>query len=237
MGLSMRCRWRSLLLWCRFLLRCSLATPTLFASWRCQVGWRLPSSRYWSISSCLKAPGGICAKVGHTSRSIRQSDHHTVGQPRAAVDGGGTRRRPASCSGAIAILLGLVRPGPTTLDDRRHPQWRLRWHRLLPYLGAAAQGFGRSRLSRQRRVRADLTGLFCGHSGKAVTGFLMEIIGRRRTIAYALAGSLPGLCLLLMAHQAGNYAAVVMVAGALITGFTVLSPPRGSISRSSFRRR
>jgi len=65
----------------------------------------------------------------------------------------------------------------------------------------------------------------------------MEIIGRRRTIAYALAGSLPGLCLLLMAHQAGNYAAVVMVAGALITGFTVLSPPRGSISRSSFRRR
>jgi MFS transporter, putative metabolite:H+ symporter len=64
---------------------------------------------------------------------------------------------------------------------------------------------------------------FASIPGKAFTGFLMEIIGRRWTIAYALAGSLPGLCLMLMAHQAGAYATVVMVAGALITGFTVLS--------------
>ena len=59
--------------------------------------------------------------------------------------------------------------------------------------------------------------------GKAFTGFLMEIIGRRWTITYALAGSLPGLLLMLMAHRAGQYATVVMVTGALITGFTVLS--------------
>ena len=59
--------------------------------------------------------------------------------------------------------------------------------------------------------------------GKAFTGFLMEIIGRRWTIVYALAGSLPGLVLMLMAHRAGDYATVVMVAGGLITGFTVLS--------------
>ncbi len=59
--------------------------------------------------------------------------------------------------------------------------------------------------------------------GKGFTGFLMEIIGRRWTIAYALAGSLPGLVLMLMAHRAGEYAMVVMVTGALITGFTVLS--------------
>ncbi len=59
--------------------------------------------------------------------------------------------------------------------------------------------------------------------GKGFTGFLMEIIGRRWTIAYALAGSLPGLCLMLLAHRAGEYATVVMVTGALITGFTVLS--------------
>ena len=59
--------------------------------------------------------------------------------------------------------------------------------------------------------------------GKAFTGFLMEIIGRRWTIAYALAGSLPGIFLMLMAHRAGDYATVVMVTGALITGFTVLS--------------
>ena len=59
--------------------------------------------------------------------------------------------------------------------------------------------------------------------GKAFTGFLMEIIGRRWTIAYALAGSLPGLFMMLLAHRAGEYATVLMVAGGLITGFTVLS--------------
>jgi MFS family permease len=64
---------------------------------------------------------------------------------------------------------------------------------------------------------------FASIPGKAFTGFLMEVIGRRWTIAYALAGSLPGIFLMLMAHKAGSYATVVMVTGALITGFTVLS--------------
>jgi MFS transporter, putative metabolite:H+ symporter len=59
--------------------------------------------------------------------------------------------------------------------------------------------------------------------GKAFTGYLMEIIGRRWTIFYALAGSLPGLVLMMMAHRAGTNAAIVMLAGGLITGFTVLS--------------
>jgi MFS family permease len=59
--------------------------------------------------------------------------------------------------------------------------------------------------------------------GKGFTGFLMEIIGRRWTIAYALLGSLPGLVLMLLSHRAGDYAGVVMVAGGLIIGFTVLS--------------
>jgi len=59
--------------------------------------------------------------------------------------------------------------------------------------------------------------------GKGFTGFLMEIIGRRWTIAYALTGSLPGLVLMLLAHRAGDYAGVAMVAGGLIIGFTVLS--------------
>jgi MFS family permease len=59
--------------------------------------------------------------------------------------------------------------------------------------------------------------------GKGFTGFLMEIIGRRWTIAYALLGSLPGLALMLLAQRAGAYAGVVMVAGGLIIGFTVLS--------------
>jgi MFS transporter, putative metabolite:H+ symporter len=59
--------------------------------------------------------------------------------------------------------------------------------------------------------------------GKGFTGFLMEVIGRRWTITYCLAGSLPGLFLMAMAHSTGPYATVVFVAGALITGFTVLS--------------
>jgi MFS family permease len=59
--------------------------------------------------------------------------------------------------------------------------------------------------------------------GKGFTGYLMEIIGRRWTIFYALAGSLPGLFLMMLAHRAGPHAAGVMVAGALLTGFTALS--------------
>jgi MFS family permease len=59
--------------------------------------------------------------------------------------------------------------------------------------------------------------------GKGFTGYLMEIIGRRWTIFYALAGSLPGLLLLMLSHRAGAYAEPVMIAGALITGFTALS--------------
>jgi MFS family permease len=59
--------------------------------------------------------------------------------------------------------------------------------------------------------------------GKGFTGFLMEIIGRRWTICYALAGSIPGICMMLLAHLLGPYATVAMMAGGLITGFTVLS--------------
>jgi MFS transporter, putative metabolite:H+ symporter len=59
--------------------------------------------------------------------------------------------------------------------------------------------------------------------GKAFTGYLMEVIGRRWTICYAMLGALPGLCLMLLAHRAGSYAVPAIVVGALITGFTALS--------------
>jgi MFS transporter, putative metabolite:H+ symporter len=59
--------------------------------------------------------------------------------------------------------------------------------------------------------------------GKGFTGFLMEIIGRRWTIFYAMFGAIPGIFLMMMAHRAGEHATIVMVAGALLTGFTALS--------------
>jgi MFS transporter, putative metabolite:H+ symporter len=59
--------------------------------------------------------------------------------------------------------------------------------------------------------------------GKAFIGYLMEIIGRRWAIAYALSGAFPGLLLMATAHRAGDYANVLMSAGAMILGFTALS--------------
>jgi MFS family permease len=59
--------------------------------------------------------------------------------------------------------------------------------------------------------------------GKFFTGFIMEIIGRRWTITYCLAGAIPGLVLMGGAHLAGPLAGVAMTAGAIITGLTVLS--------------
>ena len=59
--------------------------------------------------------------------------------------------------------------------------------------------------------------------GKFFTGFIMEVIGRRWTITYCLAGAVPGLALMAMAHRLGTNATVAMTAGAIITGFTVLS--------------
>jgi MFS family permease len=59
--------------------------------------------------------------------------------------------------------------------------------------------------------------------GKAFTGWLMEIIGRRWTIFYVMAGSVPGYCLMLLSHTAGDYARLLMIAGGLIVGFTVVS--------------
>jgi putative MFS transporter len=59
--------------------------------------------------------------------------------------------------------------------------------------------------------------------GKLFTGYLMEVIGRRWTMTYSLAGAVPGIALMAGAHWANQLAPVVFVAGALITGFTVLS--------------
>jgi putative MFS transporter len=59
--------------------------------------------------------------------------------------------------------------------------------------------------------------------GKAFNGYLMEVIGRRGTIAYALGCAIPGVLLMVTAHLTGSYANVMMSAGAMILGFTALS--------------
>jgi MFS transporter, putative metabolite:H+ symporter len=58
--------------------------------------------------------------------------------------------------------------------------------------------------------------------GKGFTGFLMEIIGRRWTIFYAMIGSLPGLLMMLLAQHSARPATIMMVGGAII-GFSTLS--------------
>jgi MFS transporter, putative metabolite:H+ symporter len=59
--------------------------------------------------------------------------------------------------------------------------------------------------------------------GKAFNAYLMELIGRRWTIAFALCGAFPGLILMATAHLIGPYAPVMMSCGAMVLGFTALS--------------
>jgi putative MFS transporter len=83
---------------------------------------------------------------------------------------------------------------------------------LVDQGGAVALSFGLSSLLFMASI-----------PGKLFTGYLMEVIGRRWTMTYSLAGSVPGIALMAAAHWTGSLAPVVFVAGGLITGFTVLS--------------
>jgi MFS family permease len=59
--------------------------------------------------------------------------------------------------------------------------------------------------------------------GKLFNGYIMEVIGRRWTITGSFALAIPGLLLMMTAHQMGSAATLVFEIGTLITGFTVLS--------------
>jgi MFS family permease len=59
--------------------------------------------------------------------------------------------------------------------------------------------------------------------GKFFVGFIMELIGRRWTITYCFVGAVPGLLIMAIAHTMGDLAVVAMIAGAIVTGLTVLS--------------
>jgi MFS family permease len=166
--------------------------------------------------------------------------HLRKGQPQAAVEVVNRIIRRAGNSVA-PLTIGALGDAREAASEQLPPYWalfrrgQLRWTTvgILSGVCAGTAYFLISVLLPKALVDQGLAvslgfGLtslvyFASIPGKAFTGFLMEIIGRRWTIAYALAGSLPGIFLMLMAHRAGEYATVVMVAGALITGFTVLS--------------
>lgn len=59
--------------------------------------------------------------------------------------------------------------------------------------------------------------------GKLFNGYIMEVIGRRWTITLAFLCAIPGLLIMMMAHNFGGWSQPVFIAGVLITGFTVLS--------------
>jgi MFS family permease len=59
--------------------------------------------------------------------------------------------------------------------------------------------------------------------GKGFTGWLMEILGRRWTIFFVMAGSVPGFCLMLLSHVVAQSDRTLLIGGGLIIGFTVVS--------------
>ncbi len=59
--------------------------------------------------------------------------------------------------------------------------------------------------------------------GKLFNGYMMEIVGRRWTITGSFVLAIPGLIMMMTAHQMGSGSTIVFEVGTLITGFTVLS--------------
>src|SRR5579862_954020 len=163
------------------------------------------------------------------------------GQPQAAVDI--VNRIIARCGNRVAPLslaaLGNATPGTR---EKLPPYWalfargQLRWTTvgILSGICAGTAFFlisvllPKALVDQHALLPAAAFGLtslvyFASIPGKGFTGFLMEIIGRRWTIFYAMFGALPGLILMMMAHRAGSFATIVMVTGALMIGFTALS--------------
>lgn len=192
----------------------------------------------------LALPGGLALFVvpGLVYGLIPESPRWQLrtGRPRAAVDL--VNRLIRRCGDRVPPLtLEALGPHVDTACEPLPPYWALfgrgqwRWTTVGIVIGicAGTAGFQIHVLLPKALVDqgaavtfgVGLSAVVYGASipGKAVTGWLMEVIGRRWTITYALAGSLPGLSLMLLAHRAGASAHLVMLTGALLTGFTVLS--------------
>jgi MFS family permease len=162
------------------------------------------------------------------------------GDPQAAVDT--VNRMIARCGNRVPLLtvadLGPsleLAPEPLPPFRALFAQGQLRWTvvGIVIYAAATTAYYCSAILLPKALVdQGAAVGLSFGLTGllflvtipgKFFTGFIMEIIGRRWTITYCLAGAIPGLVLMGLAHTLGELATVAMTAGALITGLTVLS--------------
>jgi MFS family permease len=162
------------------------------------------------------------------------------GNPQAAVET--VNRMIARCGNRVALLtVAELGPNLETTTEPLPPfsalfsSGQLRWTVVGIVIYASATTAYNCSASLLPKALVDqgagvsiglgLTGLLflVTIPGKFFTGFIMEIIGRRWTITYCLAGAIPGLFLMGAAHLTGQYATVAMTAGAIITGLTVLS--------------
>ena len=191
----------------------------------------------------LALPGGLAVTVVPVlvSRVLPESPrwHLRKGHPQTAAD---IVNRIIERGGAHVHRLTLTHSATVeTRRDQLPPYWALFHHRPAGLLSAfqqcllrhrlfsdfssVPQGAGRPRCGRLRGLRAEFAGVLCEYPREGLHGLPN---GDHRTAvdnSYALAGSLPGLLLMLMAHWAGNYPTAVIVAGAMITGFTWSGPP------------
>jgi MFS transporter, putative metabolite:H+ symporter len=192
----------------------------------------------------IALPGGLALGVVpllvHFAIPESPRWHLRRGQPQAAVD---TVNRMIKRCGSRVPVLTVAELGPQlTLVAEELPSFtalfrpgQLRWTVVGTLSGVSASTAYYScaiLLPKALVDQGSAVALSFGLSsvlfmvsipGKLFTGYLMEIIGRRWTMTYSLAGSLPGIGLMASAHWTGSIATVVFIAGALITGFTVLS--------------
>jgi putative MFS transporter len=192
----------------------------------------------------IALPGGLALGVVpllvHFAIPESPRWHLRRGQPQAAVD---TVNRMIKRCGSRVPVLTVAELGPQlTLVPEELPSFtalfrpgQLRWTVVGTLSGVSASTAYYScaiLLPKALVDQGSAVALSFGLSsvlfmvsipGKLFTGYLMEIIGRRWTMTYSLAGSLPGIGLMASAHWTGSIATVVFIAGALITGFTVLS--------------
>ena len=173
----------------------------------------------------IALPGGLALGVVpllvHYAIPESPRWHLRRGEPQAAVD---TVNRMIRRCGSRVPPLTVAELGPRlTLDQEELPPFsalfragQLRWTvvGILSGVSASAAYYTCAILLPKALVdQGSAVSLSFGLSsvlfmasmpGKLFTGYLMEVIGRRWTMTYSLAGSLPGIALMASAHWTGQ---------------------------------